>query len=88
MKQKLLKSIDAFQHLCYMTMRISAGDFAKENFPKLVENFWDENKSDEDNLKVIKDMFETNRQLNNTIGNPEAAKVIEIYQKGWLNEIK
>ena len=87
MKQRLLKSIDEFQHLCYMAMRINAGDFAKENFPKLVENFWDENKSDKDNLKAIKDMFETNRQLNNTIGNPEAAKVIAAYQEGWLDKI-
>ena len=87
MKQKLLKEIDDFQHLCYMAMRISAGDFTKENFPKLVNNIWDDNKSDEDNLKEVKDMFETNKKLNETVGNPEAAKVISAFQEGWLNKM-
>lgn len=87
MKQKILKSIDEFQHLCYMAMRLSAGDFAKDNFPKLVENLWDDNKSDEENLKEVKDIFETNKKLNQTVGNPEAAKVIAAYQEGWLDKI-
>jgi hypothetical protein len=37
MKEKLLKEIEQFHHLCHMAMRIDAGDFAKENFPKIIE---------------------------------------------------
>lgn len=88
MKQKLLRSIDEFQNLCYMSMKMSAGDFAKENFPKLIENFWDDNKTDEDNLEAVKNMFETNRVLNQSMGNPNAAQVIAAYQEGWLNKIE
>lgn len=87
MKQKLLKEIDDFQHLCYMAMKISAGDFAKENFPKLVNNIWDDNKSDEENLNEIKEMFDTNKKLNESIGNPAAAQVIAAFQEGWLNKM-
>lgn len=69
-------------------MKMSAGDFAKENFPKLVENFWDDNKTDEDNLKVVKDMFEANRILHQLTGYPNTAQVIAAYQEGLLNKIK
>lgn len=88
MKDKLLSSINEFQHLCYMAMKIGAGDFAKDNFPKLIENIWDDEKNDEDNLKEIKDMFETNRVLNQTMGNHDAAQVIAAYQDGWLSKIE
>jgi hypothetical protein len=87
MKKRILKDIDEFQHLCYMAMKISAGDFAKENFPKLVENFWDDNKSDTENLNEIKKMFETNKTLNETMGNPDAAQVIAAFQEGWLSKL-
>ena len=87
MKQKLLKEIDSFVHLCYMAFKMSAGDWAKENFVPLVENFWDEKRSDEENIKEIKEMFETNRVLNENIGNPAAAQVIKAFQDGWLNKI-
>lgn len=87
MKQKLLKEIDSFVHLCYMAFKMHAGDWAKKNFVPLVENFWDEKRSDEENIKEIKEMFETNRVLNETIGNPAAAQVIKAFQDGWLNKI-
>ena len=87
MKNKLLKNINEFHHLCYMAMRIGAGDFAKENFPKIIEENWDDEKTDKENLKTVKDMFETNRKLNETIGNPEAAKVIAAFQEGWLDKL-
>ena len=88
MKQKLLREIDSFHDICYMMMKISAGDFAKENFPKLVNNVWDDNKSDEENLNEVKDMFETNRKLNETAGNQAAAQVIAAFQEGWLNKVE
>jgi hypothetical protein len=88
MKQKLLNTIDSFVNLCYTAFKIDAGNFAKNNFPKLVNNLWDESKSDEYNLKEIKDMFETNKKLNESVGNQAAAQVIDVFQKGWLNEIE
>lgn len=87
MKEKLLKEIEQFHHLCHMAMRIDAGNFAKENFPKIIEENWDDKKTDDENLKEVKDMFETNRKLNETIGNQEAAKVIAAFQEGWLDKL-
>ena len=87
MKNKLLKNINEFHHLCHMAMRIDAGNFAKENFPKIIEENWDDKKTDKENLKAVKDLFETNRKLNETIGNPEAAKVIAAFQECWLYKL-
>ena len=87
MKQKLLRSIDSFVNLLYMYMKTGAAQFAQENFPKIVNNIWDDSKTDEENLKEIKDMFEMNKKLNETgCGNAEAAKVIAAFQEGWLNK--
>lgn len=87
MKQKILDAINEFVSICYTMFKLSAGDFAKENFPKIVDNFWDETKSSEENVNAVKEMFETNRKLNEAIGNPAAAQVIAAFQKGWLNKI-
>jgi len=86
MKEKLLKEIDDFVHLCYMAFKISVGDWAKENFPQVIENLWVDDRSDAENVKEIKEMFETNRVLNENIGNPAAAQVIKAFQDGWLNK--
>ena len=67
--------------------KIGAGDFAKENFPRLVENFYDENRSDEENYKAIKDMFELNIVFNQKT-NEEVAKTIQIFLEGWYDKIK
>lgn len=88
MKEKILNEIDEFVRLCYTAFKLGAGDFAKENFPTIVENFWDDEKSDKENLKTIKQMFETNKKLNEINGSKEAAKVIEVFQEGWLNKIE
>lgn len=88
MKQKILREIESFVNLLYMSMKIGAAEFAQNNFKKLVDEQWDDSKTNEENLKNIKDMFELNKNLNNTpAGNPEAAKVIEIFQEGWLNKL-
>ena len=87
MKQKILNQINDFVNLCYTAFAISAGDFAKENFQNLVENIWDEKKTDNENLKEVKDLFELNRHLNEKAGNPFAAKTIATFQEGWLNKI-
>ena len=87
MKEKILKEIDSFVNMCYTMLRIGAGDFAKENFPRLVENFYDENRSDEENYKAIKDMFELNIVFNQET-NEEVAKTIQIFLEGWYDKIK
>ena len=88
MKEKILNKIDDFVSLCYTAFKLGAGDFAKENFPTIVENFWDSEKTDKENLETIKQMFETNKKLNEINGSKEAAKVIEVFQEGWLNKIE
>lgn len=40
MKKRILDSIKDFYNLCYTMFKLSAGDFAKNNFPHIVENFW------------------------------------------------
>jgi hypothetical protein len=87
MKQKILDSIKDFYNLCYTMFNLSAGDFAKNNFPVIVEKFWDENKGDEDNLKSIKSAFELEKRLQESNGGNKAAEVIAVFQEGWLNKI-
>ena len=88
MKKKLLKEIDNFRDTCYMMGKISAGNFVEKKFSELVNNIWDDNKSNEENMKKVKDMFETNRVLNETVGNSAAAQVIAAFQEGWLNKLE
>ena len=86
MKRKLLKSIDSFVNACYMMMKMSVGEFAKENFPKLLENVWNDSKTDSDNLAEFRSMLETNIKLNESVGNPDAAKVISAF-RDWISDI-
>ena len=67
-------------------MKTNAGDFVGKYFPKLLSDAWDDSKSDEDNLCAVKDAFEFNRRINERVGNPEAAQVIQAFQDGWLKE--
>ena len=69
-----------------MMMKTTAGDFAGKYFPKLINDAWDDSKSDEDNLCAVKDVFEFNKKLNERFGHPEAAQVIGAFQDGWLKE--
>lgn len=87
MKEKILKSIDDFADTCYTMFKIGAGDFAKKNFPVLVNNVWDESQSDEQNLTIIKSMFNVNKNLNEVSGNMNAAQTIDVFVKGWLDKI-
>ena len=87
MKEKILKSIDDFVDTCYTMFKIGAGDFAKKNFPVLVNNVWDDSQSDEQNLINIKSMFDTNMNLNKIQGNVNAAQTIDVFVKGWLDKI-
>ena len=87
MHEKILKSIDDFIDTCYTMFKIGAGDFAKKNFPSLVNNVWDDSQSDEQNLIDIKSMFDMNKKLNETQGNINAAQTIDVFVKGWLDKI-
>lgn len=87
MQEKILKSIDDFIDTCYTMFKIGAGDFAKKNFPSLVNNVWDDSQSDEQNLIDIKSMFDMNKKLNEMQGNMNAAQTIEVFVEGWLDKI-
>ncbi|MBO6272557.1 hypothetical protein J6O48_07230 [bacterium] len=87
MKEKILKSIDDFAVTCYTMFKIGAGDFAKKNFPVLVNDIWDESESDEQNLIIIKSMFNVNKNLYEVQGNMSAAQTIDVFVKGWLDKI-
>lgn len=87
MKEKILKSIDDFVSTCYTMFKIGAGDFAKENFSKLVENCWDDSQSNKHNINNIKSMFDMNKNLNEVQGNIDAAQTIDVFVKGWLNKL-
>ena len=88
MKKKILDSINDYVGTLNTMFKISAASFARENFPKVVENFWEEGKTDEENVKAVRDMFVTNEKLNTAAGHTEAAKVISIYLEGWFDKIK
>ena len=89
MKQKLHKTIDCFVNMCNMAFKIGAAEFAEKNFHQIVDNFCDDGRSDEENLKAVMGMFEMNEKLNsNGMGNPEAAKTIRVFIDGWLNKIE
>lgn len=87
MKNKILKSIDDFTNTCYTMFKIGAGDFAKDNFPKIVENFWNNEKTDIENLKSIKNAFETEKKIQKIQGNSNLVTIIECFQEGWLDKI-
>ena len=87
MKEQILKSIDDFVSTCYTFFKVSAGDFAKENFPIIVENVWDDEITDLDNYENIKKLFQTNAILLSHQNKDQAAKCIEIFLEGWFDKI-
>lgn len=87
MKEKILKCIEDFVNTLYTFFKISAGDFAKKNFPELVENNWDSTKSDKENLEYIKSVFGTEAILQRRINKEEIAKVLEMFKTGWLDKL-
>lgn len=87
MKEKILKQIEDFVNTLYTFFKIGAGDFAKKNFPELVENNWDNTKSDKENLEYIKSIFSTEAILQRNINKEEIAKVLEIFKTGWLDKL-
>lgn len=87
MKQKLHEAIDDFASLCKTAFQIGAAEFVEKNFHQIVDNFCEDGKSDEENLKAVKGIFEANEKLNsNGMGNPEAAHLFRVFNNGWLNK--
>lgn len=78
-KQEILHEVDSFVNTCYMFMKNSAAEFADNNFKKLINENWDESKSDEENTEEVKKMFDMNMNLNTALGNTSAASVIETF---------
>lgn len=87
MKEKILKQIEDFVSTLYTFFKIGAGDFAEKNFPKLVENNWDNTKSDKENLEYIKSVFTTEAMLQRNVNQEEIAKVLEAFKTGWLDKL-
>ncbi len=80
-KQTILHNVDSFVNTCYMFMKISAAEFASNNFKKLINENWNESKSDEENTEEVRRMFDMNMKLNTAAGNTAAASVIEAFVK-------
>jgi len=78
-KVELLREIDSFVNTCYMLMKNGAAQFAQENFTKLVNQNWDDTKSDEENTNEVKRMLEMNKVLNENMENNAAAQVIDTF---------
>ena len=87
MKKKILEKVDEFVRICQTMFKLSAADFAEKYFPDIVEGFWDDNKSDEENLEAVKGAFKTNEILMEHQGNEEQRKVFSAFIEGWLNEL-
>jgi len=87
MKKKILEKVDEFVRICQTMFKLGAADFAKKYFPDIVEGFWDDNKSDEENLEAVKGAFKTNEILMEHRGNEEQRKVFSAFIEGWLNEL-
>ena len=78
-KVELLRETESFVNTCYMLMKNGAARFAQENFTKLVNQNWDDTKSDEENTNEVKRMLEMNKVLNENMGNNAAAQVIDSF---------
>ena len=87
MKKKILEKVDEFVRICQTMFKLGAADFAEKYFPDIVEWFWDDNKSDEENLEAVKGAFKTNEILMEHQGNEEQRKVFSAFIEGWLNEL-
>ena len=88
MKEKLLNEVKDFVNTCNTMFKISAAEFANKYFTKLIISNWDDELSDEYNLKMIYDLFELNKKLNEVQGNTNVVQTIEAFQKDWLDKIK
>ena len=87
MKKKVLEKVDEFVRICQTMFKLGAADFAEKYFPDIVDGFWDDNKSDEENLEAAKGAFKTNEILMEHQGNEEQRKVFSAFIEGWLNEL-
>ena len=87
MKTKVLNSINNFVNILFTMFKVPQGEFAKKEFPKIVDNFWNDNASDAENLKAVKDAFQLEKEMQDMSNNRPVAMLIESFQSGWLNKI-
>ena len=87
MKKKVLEKVDDFVRICQTMFKLGAAEFAKTYFPDIIDGFWDDNKTDEENLEAVKDAFSTNETIMEFQGKEEQRKVFAAFREGWLNEL-
>lgn len=87
MKTLILKKVDEYVSLLNTMFKLQQADFVKNNIPTLINNVWDESKSDQDNLKELKGMLTLNTNLNKQLGNNQASELIKIFLEQYLNDI-
>lgn len=88
MKKKVLDEINNFVNILYTMFKLGAGDFAKKNFPAIVEDRWDDSKSDKENLECIKAAFKLEKKLQESADHQAIVQLIEAFEDGWLNKIE
>ena len=87
MKKKVLEKVDDFVRICQTMFKLGAADFAEKYFPDIIDGFWDDNKTDEENLEAVKGAFSTNETIMEFQGKEEQRKVFAAFREGWLNEL-
>lgn len=87
MKTLILKKVDEYVSLLNTMFKLQHADFVKNNIPTLINNVWDESKSDQDNLKELKGMLTLNANLNEHQGNQQASELFKIFLEQYINDI-
>ena len=87
MKTLILKKVDEYVSLLNTMFKLNSADFVKNNIPTIINNVWDESKSDQDNLNELKGMLTLNANLNKHQGNNQASELIKIFLEQYLNDI-
>lgn len=88
MKKVLLNSIDSFVSALFTFGKVGQAQFARTNFPKIVEGVWADDKSDAENIKNVEAQFVFNKNLNQFQGNTVVSQCIDAYLEGWFVEVK
>lgn len=87
MKTLILKKVDEYVNLLNTMFKLQQADFVKNNIPTIINNVWDESKSDQDNLKELKGMLILNANINKHIRNKQTSELIKIFLEQYLNDI-
>ena len=78
-KNELLHQIESFVNAYMFIMKNEVIDYANENFTKLVNEKWEDSKSDDENILEVMNTLKTNIAIEKAMGNKEVVKVIETF---------